>query len=301
MLSPERLSLTEILKLARPWSLLAALLFFILGSGVADYLGARLAWDGFFSGLGLLLLLLLSAYYLDSFFRYNALAAAARKPGAKEAAAANGLLTLLVAITTLSAGAILTVVSINQKQLDAGGLVILGIGLGLALVYALPPFRLAQRGFGDVIAAFLIVPLAIFLAVYFQNGELHPLAVFLSFPLLLLYLSLALANGFPGYAADLKAQRMTLVITLGWQRAMNLHNLLLPLGYLTLLGFSFLGDIPWSIAWRGLLTLPLAGYQIWLMTRIAAGEKPRWRALALAALASSMVTAYLITAALWFI
>ncbi len=301
MLTSQRLTLSELLKLSRPWTLLASLLYYILGSGVGDYLGVRLAWEPFLIGLGLSLLLLLSSYYLDSFFRYNLLAAEARKPAVKDAASANSLITLLVALTTLSAGAILSVIAVNQHLLSAGGLVILGIGLGLVLIYAVPPFRVAQRGFGDLVLSFLIVPGPIFFAQYFQNGNLHPLGVFLSFPLLLLYLAMALASGFSAYAADLKKQRLTLVINLGWQRAMNLHNLFLLLGYLSLLGFSFFGDIPWSIAWRGMLTFPVAGYQIWLMTRLAAGEKPRWKALSLASLASAILTAYLVTAALWFI
>jgi hypothetical protein len=48
-----------------------------------------------------------------------------------------------------------------------------------------------------------------------------------------------------------------------------------------------------------LLTLPVAAYQIFMLNNIAAGAKPIWPALNVAAAAVFGLTAYLITLTLW--
>ncbi len=79
-----------------------------------------------------------------------------------------------------------------------------------------------------------------------------------------------LAFELPDYASDLKYQKRTLMVRLGWQRSMNLHNYLI-LGAYLLLGLAVAFGMPFFIALPAFLTLPLGLLQIWQMRRIADG------------------------------
>ena len=107
-----------------------------------------------------------------------------------------------------------------------------------------------------------------------------------------------LALSLEGYASDEKYNRKTSMIRLGWQRGMNLHNLLILVGFM-LFGIAAILGLPWLLTWPGLLGLPLGLFQIWQMSSIATGAKPHWRLLSLNAVATVVLTAYLVTFTLW--
>jgi 1,4-dihydroxy-2-naphthoate octaprenyltransferase len=120
----------------------------------------------------------------------------------------------------------------------------------------------------------------------------------ITFPITALYLAMLLALSLEGYASDEKYSRKTSMVRLGWQRGMNLHNLLILFGFM-LFGLAAVLGLPWPLTWPGLLGLPLGLFQIWQMSSIAAGAKPHWRLLSLNAVATVVMTAYLVTFTLW--
>jgi len=85
---------------------------------------------------------------------------------------------------------------------------------------------------------------------------------------------------------------------LGWQAGMNVHNMLMLIAYL-LIGTSIILGMPRSLAWPGLLTLPIGLYQIYQMVRVANGAPPPWRLMRLIAAALPGMMAYLFIIALW--
>jgi len=66
-----------------------------------------------------------------------------------------------------------------------------------------------------------------------------------------------------------------------------------------LFGLAAVLGLPWLLTWPGLLGLPLGLFQIWQMNSIASGAKPHWRLLSLNAVATVVLTAYLVTFTLW--
>jgi len=66
---------------------------------------------------------------------------------------------------------------------------------------------------------------------------------------------------------------------------MNLHHLSLIGAYL-MVGVSAVLQLPWSLTWPMLLSLPIAVLQILQVQQIAAGAKPNWRLVDLTAIAS---------------
>ena len=115
---------------------------------------------------------------------------------------------------------------------------------------------------------------------------------------LVLGLALALSYELADYAADLKHGRRTLMVRMGWQRAMLLHNGMILVAFL-LLGLALSFGLPLFIGLPAFLPLPLGLLQVWQMRRISEGARPNWRALRLTAVVIFATTAYLLTFAFW--
>jgi len=167
-----------------------------------------------------------------------------------------------------------------------------------AIFYSVPPVRLSTTGYGELTTSILLANLVPAFGFSLQTGELHRLLAMSTFPLTALTLASMLNLEFPDYASDIKAEKRTLFVRLGWQNAIRAHHLLVLSGYV-LFTASFLSGLPPSIALPPFLTLPLASLQIWYVGRIAEGLKPNWTALTLNALAITAACTYLLTYAFW--
>lgn len=297
-------ALPLIIQYARPWTLLAGTLFYTLGIGFVKYLGHSLLWDRLWIGLGMIMLLQVSSYLLKAHFDLIEASSPLYKTQkdlqeddqqALSSIPRQGLLVL--SITTLTAGAFLTVIMAAEGALNLPTLFILGIAFLLAFFYAVPPLRLVYSGYGELSEAVLIASLVPAFAFLLQMGELHRFLLVFSFPFIALYMAMRIALSLQSYSRQLKMGHKTLLIALGWQRAMRFHNILIPAGYFLLLLGALLG-IPWSLTWPGLLTLPLGIFQMWQINQISSGSKPGWLLLRLTAGSLTGVTTYLVILAL---
>jgi 1,4-dihydroxy-2-naphthoate octaprenyltransferase len=113
-----------------------------------------------------------------------------------------------------------------------------------------------------------------------------------------MHIAMLIAFSLPDYATDLKFGKRNLLVRLGWQRAMHIHNILLGAAYLILLlGVRY--GLPLSLAWPGFISLPFAAYQVWHMIRISEGAPTRWSLLTFNALVIFGGTAYFLALAFW--
>jgi 1,4-dihydroxy-2-naphthoate octaprenyltransferase len=293
-----------LIQYARPWSLLAGIILYALGGGIVHYLGFQINWGIYWVGQSIVTLLQISSYYLKAYYdlldeppRRRRLDLDAENEDQQPVEVPRPLV-LQTVITTLSVGAILTVLLIAQGVLNLPTMIILGVAFFLSFFYAVPPLRLVYSGYGELVQAFLITNLIPALGFLFQIGEFHRMLVLLTLQLTMLYLAMTLALSLQSYTAQMRQNRHTLMMRLGWQRGMFMHNVLIFFAYL-LLGVASIVGLPWFLTWPGLLTLPLGLFQVWHMTRIANGYPPRWRLLSLTAISLVGLTAYLLTLALW--
>ncbi|HNZ13751.1 MAG TPA: hypothetical protein PKL11_08860, partial [Anaerolineaceae bacterium] len=138
-----------ILKASRPWLLLSAALFYILGAGVAIHQGQNIVWSNFFFGLALIILLLLGGNYLKRFYDPPS-SDPEKTPSSLSQQQAEHQIYLLAAITLLTIGAGLTIVLLLQDVLTWIALLVLGIAIALVLAQGIPPFRLVYSGYGEL-------------------------------------------------------------------------------------------------------------------------------------------------------
>jgi 1,4-dihydroxy-2-naphthoate octaprenyltransferase len=167
-----------------------------------------------------------------------------------------------------------------------------------AFFYAVPPVRLEATGYGELTTSILVANLVPAFSLLLQTGEFHRLLAMATFPLTALHLAMLLAFELPDYGNDMKHGKRTLMVRLGWQLGMRLHNILILFSFL-LLGIAIARGLPLGIALPAFLVLPLGLLQIWNMNRIFAGAKPHWNSLTLAAMIIFGLTSYMLTYSFW--
>jgi 1,4-dihydroxy-2-naphthoate octaprenyltransferase len=166
------------------------------------------------------------------------------------------------------------------------------------LAYSIPPLRLSETGYGELVLAITIGTLFPAISFLLQYGQFHRLLSFTTFPLTLLALSYLLICNFPTFAIDQKMGRHTLLARLTWQHAIPIHHFMILVAFLLFAGAPFL-DYPWSIVWPVFLALPFALIQIIWLQRIANGGRTLWNFLTALAAATFGLTAYLLALTFW--
>jgi len=304
----EMRSLSKGLQLFHPLFLWGGALLFALGSGIAHYLGHAMDWSAYLLGqacvtflqLGLILL----KDYFESLRNYPDGHPDSRQVSRGLIVDAKGeyfltpqaFLLLVAAATTL--GAVFFAVLLRGGYLSPEIVTLSIIAFFLAFFYTVPSIPLADSGYGELAISIVMVNLVPALSFLLQAGSLHRLIAMTTLPLTPIYLAMSLALALPGYLDDLKKGRRTMLIRLGWQRGMALHNVLILVGFL-FIGLSITAGLPWRIAWPALLPLPVGLFQIWQMNQISNGDKPRWRVLTITAIATFSLTAYMFAFSFW--
>ncbi len=296
--------LPVILRAAHPLSLVAGVLLYALGGGIASYLGNTINWTVYWLGQGFVTTLQLSSFFLRAYFDLIGQPPFRREPenvadGAEEKPKSPPRVAYLqLAVTALTVGAVLTVLLVSIQVMPPSAWLILIISLVVALSYATPPLRLVYSGYGELVLAILHANLFPALAFLLQAGSFHRLLAMLTFPLTFLFLAVKLAGSLRSYMDDIRKEHSTMIVRLGWERGMNLHNILIVMAYV-LLALSVIAGLPWRLAFPAFLSLPIALFQVWQINGIMNGGKPRWSLLSITSIATLAFAIYFLNLALW--
>ena len=282
------------LKLARPLQLLLAALTYTLGTSIPAYLGKTFNIGTFSLGLAGVLLAQLSMFLLAEVFRpHNEPLVENETPKQKETLRNSALYVSIAALTVTAFIAYL--LYINQA-LVLSSFILLISSFILILLYALPPFRFLDRGFGELTLAAHVAYVIPSIGFLLQAKENHRLLIVIVIPLTALALAYFLILNFISFPSDQKYQRATLLRFLTWERAVPLHHSLIVLAYLI---FALAPILGFSILWPAFLTLPFAILQILLLRHVSLGGKPNWTLLNVTALAVFGLTTYFLTLTFW--
>ncbi len=283
-------------KLARPVHLLCAVFAYLLGAGIARYLG--IAFDGplFWLGLFISLALLVAAAWLNAYFDLAFAPLAPEETPRQRESLRSRLLQASFAALTAQGAAILALLLTKTLPLLAGASLL--VALLLVVADAVPPLRLSNRGYGELLRAILLTIFLPVLAFLLQAGEFHRLVPLITFPLLLYVLASFLAADFSTFAADRKTGRVTLLIRLTWERAAPIHHFLLLASFLLFAAALFFG-LSWGLLWPVFLDLPFALLQIFWLHRITSGAPPFWKFFDLLVPANLALVLYLLTLSFW--
>jgi 1,4-dihydroxy-2-naphthoate octaprenyltransferase len=286
--------MTSFLKLTRPLHLLLVALTYVLGASVPAYLGKSFQPLAFSLGLAGVLLVQLSMSLLAETFRpHNEPLIGDETPKQKEALRNNAL---YISIAALAANAFIAFTLYTDNALALPAFYFLFLSLVLTIAYAIPPFRLLDRGFGELTLAAHIAYVVPSIGFLLQARENHRLLAVIIIPLTALALAYFLIVNFTTFPVDQKYQRATLLRRLTWERAVPLHHSLVIFAYVV---FAIAIPFGFSILWPAFLTLPFAILQIVLVRNISLGGKPNWTLLTSTALAVFGLTTYFVTLTFW--
>jgi 1,4-dihydroxy-2-naphthoate octaprenyltransferase len=290
--------------LSRPLFLVGGLLVYALGAGIARYLGTPIDWGLYVLGQIFVTTMQLSAHYLNEYFDSPAdrdnpnRTAFSGGSGAIGEGKLSRETVMWASLTTLTILASVTVVLINVAPVSPLLISIVVLAFLGSFFYSVPPVRLAYTGYGELTTSILVANLVPIFAFVLQYEELHRLLVMSTFPLTSLHLAMMIAFEFPDYLNDIKHDKLTLLVRVGWQRGMVLHNILILSAFL-LLGLAATFGLPLAIVLPAFIPLPLGLLQIWQMRRIGAGAKPNWTTMGLTAVVLFASVAYLLAFTFW--
>jgi 1,4-dihydroxy-2-naphthoate octaprenyltransferase len=286
----------SIISLARPIQLVLALLEYGFGLGLARYLGATILPEPQFFGGAMVLLLLAASNLLVEYFRpINEPIIPGETRGERESLQQ---VLLVISFTFLTVVAVLIFLLLRNGYFHLQAVILLIVLVVLAMANAVHPIRFINRGLGELSNAVMIAGIIPSLSFLLQFGSLNRILTIFNIPIFILALAYFLALNFPDYGGDIKYERQSLLVSITWQRGVQLHNVLLVAAYLFFAAIPFLG-VPFGLVWPALLTLPLAAYQVFTMRNLADGARPNWPVFILNATAIFGLTIYLVALTFW--
>jgi len=285
-----------LLRLTRPLYLAFAALTYVLGVSLANYLAIPFVPVAFWMGLVGVILTQAAMSLLAEVFRPNSDPLQPEETLAQRKSLRDAM--LYFSIGALALLAVICFALYSQGRLSLQAFLFLGLSLLLVLLYGVPPMRLVGRGFGETALAIQLGFVFPSLGFLLQTGELHRLLGLATFSLTALGLACLIALSFPSFAQDRKYGRRTLLVSVGWERAIPLHNILSLAAYVLFLAAIFF-NFSFSLIWPALLTLPFALLQIYLLRNIAQGGKPAWTPLTVNAIAIYGLTVYFLIWTFW--
>jgi 1,4-dihydroxy-2-naphthoate octaprenyltransferase len=296
--------LTWLIRLSHPSLLLAGVLFYALGVGIAKYLGTTIEWNLYFLGQGIVTTIQLGAHFLYEYFAFepnihnNLFHSKTLDSNPLTDIKVSRNLILIAVFASLTVSATFFILLMYEAKLSplTIGLFVFGV-LG-AIFFSTPPIRLVNTGYGELVESILLANFIPAFGFLLQANELHRLLAMSTFPLTLLVMAAILVFEFPNYARDVKYDRRNLLVRIGWEKGMTLHHIFILCAFL-LLAIAVTVKFPWSIALPIVFLLALGVLQIWQMRRIAGGLRPNWRNLQLTAMLLVASYAYLLAFGFW--
>ena len=167
---------------------------------------------------------------------------------------------------------------------------LLAVGILMNVSKNLNQWNMPYRWMTDGI---IISPVLLFWGASLAKLDSTPVLFFLNLPLLFFYLASQTSLQFETYGEDLKKGQQALLVSIGWERGMTLHHILVALGYLGL-GFYLYMSGAWAIAWPVLLMMSVSLLEVWQLQRIAGGMRPNWGLLKATAITQYLGIVYIL-------
>lgn len=266
---------------------------FGFGAGIAKYLGFNLSWETMLLAWFWVVCLQLAGI----FFHSPTVEDGSKDRGVNQP---NFILNrnILIGLALLTCISSITVIMLSNGILHQGLVLIMLLGVAGTLLVSLQPWRSYLGGYHEIVISFGMAVLIPWLSFGVQAGEIHRLLPLVTFPLFTLRLAMVICMEFSTYASDINSLRGNLLVRLGWQNGMMLHNLLILGSFLTL-AVSLVFGLSQAIVLPTLSGLIIGMMQIYLMRRIAAGDKPNWQLLITGSVSLYALVVYLLGYSFW--
>lgn len=263
-----------------PILLVQGLLLYGLGAAVASYLGFSVRPVPYLAGQVIVLALQVGAHYLEGHF---AAAHLTFNPGLRNETVgetAPDRWSLYAAVGAFGSAAIVTSLLVAAGELGLTGSLVIILAAVAGVAFSLPPLRLKYSGYGELLAAVGLSVLIPAFAFLLQTDQVHRLVFMTAAPLTCFTFAALLIDQLANYGRDQFRDEGGLMLRLGWETGMRIHDTALLVGFAIQVMLIYLG-FPRRVALGGLLGVPLGFALIWYLGKIREGTPPRWTALRL--------------------
>lgn len=294
---------TNLTQHIRPLHLMTALALYLVGAGLARYLGARMDYSLLGLGLSWLLCLQLAVFLLGDYFKISFVppvlpAGYGSHPASEQDRSPSSQLLLFGALALFSVAGVLTILIRTAGALTPAVGLVLGACFLFSTLLIMPGLNLKVSAIGEFMISICLVVFPPALSFIMQYGEFHRFLSLSIFPLFPLHLALVLTLSLRSYPEDIRADRKTLMVRLGWVRGVFLHNML-QLSAFILFGVAMLFGLPLRIAGPVMFTLLPTGYLVWIYSGLERGAPVRWPLIIFLALVIFFLPVYLILFTAW--
>jgi len=284
----------------RPLHLMTLIVLYFLGVGFGHYLGQRIDLAPLLIGLLWILSLSIGLNFLGDYFQTPFDWGWVRKEQGENNSQEKDRVEILLylSVASLAVGAVLTVIlGISGSLSLSSGLIMASYFLLYCLII-IPGISLDLSGIGEFFTSIILVVLPPAIGYLLQANEFHRFLYLGIFPLFPLHLAMILVLRLKTYPVDIRKERKTLLVRLGWQRGVYLHNLMVLSSFL-LFGVALIFGMPFRLILPVFFTLPVAGYLIWYLSSLEDGAPVRWPLITLLSLVVFFLPVYLITFTVW--
>ena len=143
MKETQQSSLSDFINLSQPQALLVGALFYALGGGIVNYLGQSINWTTYWLGQACVTMLQLSSFYLKAVYdlpvgeiRPRIIKPILPDKDGRESTYSRSVL-LMLSTTTLTIGAVITVLLFANGSLNTTSLLMIGLAFGLPMHMAI--------------------------------------------------------------------------------------------------------------------------------------------------------------------
>lgn len=289
--------LRTILKGLKPFRLISLVMTYLLGAGLVQYVRDMKDWTVFFQGAAFLVLIYLSVEYLRLL---QGLIDVQNWPDGMTVREARQvrLVMAMISATFFTVATSIFVIWMHSGIVWQGMLFLVLALLAVAGLYYLSYVVEKLRPFELLIEVLLFIVIPPAVAYFLQADEAHRLLTMVVVALVPGYLANRFLHLIQRFGPDQKSGVASIVVQIGWEKAMVYHNALILLTYLLFALIALLG-FPWFLMWPVFLTLPIGLLEMWLMERVRLGMKPLWRVMEFATACVLFIPIYLVGFAFW--
>jgi 1,4-dihydroxy-2-naphthoate octaprenyltransferase len=287
----------NLLSAIKPFQIISLLTTYTLGAGLVQYVQVMQSWLTLIQGLLFLLLISVGLEFLVLLLEVNDQLGSFKNLSIKDKKQRR-INSFLISATFFTVAVAIFVDWINKGILWQGfGFLIALLGLS-AFLYVLVKIDIISRSYEILFETILFVIIPPAFAYFTQSEDLHRLLTMTVFSLIPAFIAFRLLSKLIAFDRYPKLGRHTLIVNLGWEQIMFIHNALILITFL-LYALNAVFGFPWFLLWPVFLTLPIGLLEVWLMERVRRGGKPLWRVMQVATACVYLIPIYLIGFAFW--
>lgn len=292
------------LRLSRPVFLAGGFIAFALGALVARYAGHSLDLGLYAVGQFLVTSIQLMAQYLNEYWDVEAdrLNTSRTSLTGGSGMVSGGIVPRETAMRAAKVCIVLVTaaVAVLVVQFRLGPLVwaVIAAGFFLAFFYSSPPLRLESTGLGELTASVEVAGLLPMFSYLLFAGRLDSLILLVIAPLAAFHYAMLIVFDMPDTPSDLAGGKKTLLVRIGRDRGMEMHNALIVTGFAVAAAAS-LGGLPIDAAWSLVPIVPLAAYQVFEVNRARSGGDVQFQRLTIGAAALFAAATIVMAVSFW--